>query len=110
MLATLFALVALVVIGMISWSVVRGIPGIGLCAAVGAAAGALLRGPGSRAARVKGGLVGGLVAGYFAVASAERYPPGTIEWALNGSALAASFALPIAAIAGGVTELSPRRD
>ncbi len=45
-IATSVALVVYVVIGLISWAAVRGYEGICLCAAMGLAAGVVLRGPG----------------------------------------------------------------
>ena len=103
-LATVIALATLVVIGLISWPVARGVPGIALTAAVGATAGALLRGLGSRPARVGGGLVGGLVAAFFAIAWAEQDVPGSLLWAVHGSALGALCSLPVAAIVATLTE------
>jgi hypothetical protein len=102
MVATTIGLAAYVVIGVVSWSAVRGFQGIGLCGVLGAAAGAALSGPGSRVARVLGGGIGGVVAGYFALASGEVYPPGTMRWALSGGAFGALFGLPVAAIVGGL--------
>jgi hypothetical protein len=106
-LATTVAIVTLVIVGVISWPVARGIQGIGISAAAGAAVGWVLRGPGSRAARLNGGLAGGVVAGYFLVASSEIFPPGTREWAYKGGANGALFSLPIAAIAAVLTEIFP---
>jgi hypothetical protein len=70
-IATTIALAAFVVIGLISWAAVRGLQGVGICGTLAAAAGAALWGPGSRRARVFGGAIGGVVAGYFAVASSN---------------------------------------
>ena len=64
--------------------------------------GAALTGPGPRLARVLGGGMGGAVAGYFAVSSAELVYPATAQWAYIGGAFAALFALPVAAVAGGL--------
>jgi hypothetical protein len=104
MLATAIGLVFLLALGMISWTAACGLPGILLTATVGAAAGALLPGPGSRSARVAGGLVGGLVGAYFAIASGEGLPSGTIYWAVHGGAFAAVLALPIAAVVAVMSE------
>jgi hypothetical protein len=105
LVATSVALFAFVVIGIIAWAAVRGLQGVGICGAFGAAVGAILRTPRSRLARVLGGGVGGVVAGYFAVASAEAFPPGTAAWAYVGATYAALFALPAAAFVGGLIGL-----
>src|SRR5262245_10421585 len=105
MIATALRLAAYVVIGVLSLAAARGLQGIGICGALGAAAGAALSGPGSRLARILGGGIGGVVAGYFTVASGEVFPPGTIQWALSGGAYGALFGLPVAALVGGLIGL-----
>jgi hypothetical protein len=108
MVATSIALAAFVAIGSISWAAVRGLQGVVICGALGAAAGAALSGPGSRLARVLGGAIGGAIGGFFALASAELIPPGTAQWALSGGGYAALFALPAAAFIGGLMRLLRR--
>ena len=108
MIATAIGLAAYVVIGVLSLAAARGLQGICICSALGAAAGAALRGPGSRLARVLGGGIGGVVAGYFTVASGEVFPPGTMQWALSGGAYGALFGLPAAALVGGLIGLIRR--
>jgi hypothetical protein len=105
MLATAFALGYIVLAGMLFWSAIRGFLGVAICGALGAAMGACLRRPGSRLARVVGGGVGGTVAGLFAIAAAEMFPPATIKWACAGGASGALFGLPVAAIVGGLVGL-----
>jgi hypothetical protein len=108
-IATAVALAVFVAIGVISWDAVRGFQGVGICGALGAAAGTALSSPRSRLARVLGGGIGGVVTAYFALASGEMLPPGTAQWALGGAAYAALFALPVAAIMGGIIgSLDPR--
>jgi hypothetical protein len=104
-LATLLGLVAYVVIGMIARPLAVGVQGIGLCAALGAAAGAALQGLGSRKPRIACGFLGGLVGGYFTVFSGEAYPPGTIDWAVKGGAIGAAFALPVVLVMAVLIEL-----
>jgi hypothetical protein len=103
--ATAVGLAALVVMGVISWDAVIGFQGVCICGALGAAAGAALGRLGPRAARIIGGGIGGFVAGYFAVASAELLPPGTLQWALGGGGYAALFALPVTMLVGGIIGL-----
>jgi hypothetical protein len=109
MAATSMAICAVAIMGLFAWPVLAGIPGIALAVAVGAAAGAAFPRPAPRIARVVTGGLGGLVAGYFALASAEVVTPGTLAWALAASGYAALFALPVAAIVGGVTGLVASR-
>jgi hypothetical protein len=104
-IATASGLAAFVAIGVNSWDAARGLQGIGICGALGAAVGAVLSGPGVRLARVLGGGIGGVVAGYFALASGEVLPPGTMQWALGAGAYAALFALPVAGLVGGLSGL-----
>jgi hypothetical protein len=104
-ITTSIALVTFIVIGTSPWAAVRGYQGVGICAALGAVAGAALKGPGARLARVLGGGLGGAVAGYFAVAAGEVFPPGTAQWVLGGGAYGALFGLPLAALVGGLIGL-----
>jgi hypothetical protein len=104
-IATALALAAFVAIGVCPWGTVTGLEGVGLCGALGAGAGAVLSGPGSRLARILGGGIGGIVAGYFALASGEMLPLGTARWALTAGAYAALFALPLASFVGGLIAL-----
>jgi hypothetical protein len=86
MIATSVALVVFVVIGNFSWATVRGYQGIGICGALAAVVGIAPRAAGSRLARVLGGGIGGAVAGYFAVAAGELFPPRTVQWVIAGAA------------------------
>jgi len=103
-IATVAALSAFGAIGIVVPGVV-GLQGVALSGALGAAVGAAMRGPGSSAARVVGGGIGALVAGYFAVASGEQFLPGTMQWAYAGLTFAAVFAVPTAALVGGLIGL-----
>jgi hypothetical protein len=102
-IATAVGLAAFVVIRILSWDTVTGFQGIGICGALGAAAGVVWGGPGSWPARVLGGGIGGIVAGYFALAFGEVMAPGSLQWALSGAAYAALFALPMATLVGSMT-------
>jgi len=42
--------------------------------------------------------IGGMVACYFAIATAELLPPGRIEWIWKGGLYGAMFGIPIAAV------------
>ena len=116
-LATLLALVAYVVIGMIAGPVAVGLPGLLVCAFLGATAGVGLRGLGSRGARITSGFLGGLVGSYFIQASVEALPWGTLDWAVKGGAFGAAISLPVAFVTAALIELglivlsrSSRRD
>jgi hypothetical protein len=78
-IATAVALAALVVLGIISWDAVAGFQGVCISGALGVAAGAALGRLGPRAARILGGGIGAVIAGYFALASGEILPPGTLQ-------------------------------
>ena len=115
--ATLLAMVTYVVIGMIAGPIAVGLAGLGVCAALGAAAGVGLRGLGSRGARTTSGFFGVHVGSYFIQASVESYPWGTLDWAIKGGARGAAFSLPVAFVTAAVGDLGlialswvPRRD
>src|SRR3954469_9019354 len=104
-LATSGALVVFVVIGLISWTAIAGYHAVAISGALGAAAGALLRGPGSRSARVLGGGMGGGLAGLAALSMGEMFPPATMQLALGGTGYGALLGLPVAALVGGFVGL-----
>ena len=51
----------------------------------------------SRASLVASG-IGAMIACYFAAATAELLPPGSVEWMLKGGLYGACFGLPVAAL------------
>jgi hypothetical protein len=101
--AALAGLAAVLVVGSLAWSAVRGLNGVVIAAIVGALMGAALRGLGDWPARALGGTVGGAVSGYFAVAAAEGNLLGSAEWVVNGGLFGAGFGLPVAAVAAVTT-------
>jgi hypothetical protein len=105
MIATSVALAVLLVAGITFRGAVIGPQGVGICGVLGAVVGAVLRRPGSKLARVLGGGMGGVVAGWFAVSAVELLPPATMQWAYSGGAFAALCALPVAAVVGGLIGL-----
>lgn len=110
--SALVAIVIVVVIGMVAWETVVGFKGALCTALFGGALGAALRRCGYSLARALGGLFGGAVGGFFAIAAAEQAVPGSTAWAIHGTLLGAAFGVPtallIASVVGTVVHLAWR--
>ena len=113
MIAALSGLAAVVVVGFLAFGAVRGFNGALIAGVVGALVGGLIRGFGDCPVRSLAGAVGGAVGGYFAVAAAEQFAPGSWEWAVYGGPYAALFGVSVAVVlavtAGSVVGLFRRR-
>jgi hypothetical protein len=100
--ATLVAIVGVVAIGMVAWVTVVGIKGSLFAALFGGTLGAALRRHGNWLARFLGGLFGGAIGGFFAIAAAEQALPGSTAWAIRGVFLGAAFGVPTAVLIASV--------
>ena len=98
--ATVSGLCVVLFIGLLAWPLVRGLPGILLGAAAGAATAAVVRSLSQWPASVLAGACGSLVASYFAIASAEVMDPGTLEWVIKGGVFGGAFGVPVGAVLG----------
>jgi len=99
-LATVSGLFAVLFTGLVAWPLARGVSGVLLGAAVGAATAAVMRAVSQWPASVIAGACGSLVASYFAIASAEVVDPGTLEWVMQGGMYGSAFGVPVGAVLG----------
>ena len=83
----------------------RGVPGGWHLRRSGAAAGGALGRLGPRAARI----IGGVVAGYLALASGEMLPPGTMQWCAMGAVIPARLRFPWRCWWGASSDCSTQR-
>ena len=102
--SALAGLLVVIVTGMVSWSLGSGIVGIVIGMTFGGVAASLLRRLTQWPASVLAGCIGGGVASYAAIATAEVLPPGSAEWATKGGFYGAS----IGGLVGGVLGLLAR--
>ena len=107
--ATLVGLVSVLMAGQVSWPLARGISGIaiGMLVAlfIAIAIRTSLRWPTS----VLASIVGAMVASFCAIASAEVYPPGSIEWMWKGGLYGAAFGIPVALLLSPIALIRPTR-
>jgi len=96
--ATLFGLIAVLLVGLVSWSLAKGMSGIAIGTVVSVLVAVLLRWTAKWPTSIIASGIGGMVACYFAIATAELLPPGSIEWMWKGGLYGAMFGIPIAAI------------
>lgn len=96
--ATLFGLAAVLVLGCASWPLVRGVPGIAIGLLVATLFASLARVRFHWPISIVASGVGATVACYFAIATAELIPPGSIQWMWQGGLYGAMFGVPTAAI------------
>jgi hypothetical protein len=111
--ATLVAIVAVVMTGVIAWELVVGVKGALFAGMLGGALGLALLRHGHWLPRALGGILGSAVGGYFVIAAAEQAVPGSSTWAVRGGLLGTAFGIPtavlVASTAGMVVQLT-RRD
>ncbi len=101
-LATAIGLAAVLVIGRLSWAVGAGISGILIGSLTAGLLALLLRFRFAVATSVLATSLGAAVASFFAIASAERLPPGSAEWMLKGGLYGVCFGLPVALFLGPI--------
>lgn len=107
--ATAFGLVAVLLLGLVSWSLARGVTGIFIGTVVSAMAAALLRWQARWPISIIASGLGAVVACYFAIATAELLPPGSFEWMWKGGLYGAMFGIPVAAVLSPLGLLGVRR-
>ncbi len=99
-LVSWLGVLAMVLVGVVAWPVVRGVNGLLLSAASGLIGAVLLRSRlGWRVSRIAGFLGAG-VAGFAALASAEVWEPGSWEWALKGGLYGGGVGVFVGALLG----------
>jgi len=94
--STGFGLLALLLAGVLSWPLVRGVPGM-LIGIVGATLGAaILKIIFHESPSVTAAGLGAVLASYVALATAEVVPAGSLEWALKGGLFGAAIGVSLA--------------
>ncbi len=94
--STGFGLLGLLLVGALSWPLVRGVPGI-LIGIVGATlCAAILKFIFHESPSVTAAGLGAVLASYVALATAEVVPAGSLEWALKGGLFGAAIGVSLA--------------
>ncbi|MCM2370306.1 hypothetical protein [Aporhodopirellula aestuarii] len=97
-LATICGLSTTLLLGLVSWSLVKGVPGIAIGMFVGVLVASWLRWKSDWPVSIFASGLGAAVACYGAIATAELLPPGSIDWMWKGGLYGAAFGITIAAI------------
>lgn len=96
--ATLIGLVTVLMLGLVSWSLAKGVTGIACGTFVSVLVAVLLRWKADWPTSIVASGVGAMVACFFAISTAEVFPPGSIQWMWKGGLYGAAFGVPIAAV------------
>lgn len=108
--ATAFGLLAVLLLGLASWSLGGGVTGIAIGTAVSVLIAVLLRWKADWPISIMASGFGAMVACYFTIATAELLAPGSIDWMWKGGLYGAMFGIPVAAILSPLGLLRTRRD
>ena len=98
MLATVIGLLAMLLVGLLSWPLARGVNGIAIGLIASTVFALLLRKKADWPISILVSGIGAMVACYFAISTAEILPPGSVQWMLKGGLYGAAFGVPVAAI------------
>ncbi len=100
--ATAIGLLVVLAVGYLSWPMVKGAPGIAIGTAVAALVAIGMRSRLESPPSIVASAIGSTVACFFAIASAEMLPPGSVQWMLKGGIYGACFGIPVALILGPI--------
>ncbi|WP_442510225.1 hypothetical protein SH528x_001835 [Novipirellula sp. SH528] len=100
--ATAIGLFVVLLLGNLSWPIVRGVPGIAIGTLVAAMVAYGMRSGFEPPPSMIASGIGAMVASFFAIASAEMLPPGSVQWMLKGGIYGACFGIPVALILGPI--------
>lgn len=107
--ATVFGLVTILLLGLVSWSLARGVPGIAIGTVVSVLVAVLLRSKSELPISIIASGFGAMVACFCAISTAELLPPGSIEWMWKGGLYGAMFGIPVAAVLSPLALFGKRR-
>jgi|TARA_B110000495_G_C23004497_1_gene593236 hypothetical protein len=96
--ATGFSLLAVLLVGLASWPLAKGVTGIAIGAGFSVLIAVLLHWKANWPTSIIASGFGATVACFFAIASAELFPPGSFEWMWKGGLYGAMFGIPIAIV------------
>lgn len=97
-IATILGLVAVLLVGLASWPLARGVTGIAIGTGFSVLVAVLFRWKANWPTSISASGFGAMVACYFAIATAELLPPRSIEWMWKGGLYGAMFGIPVAAV------------
>lgn len=107
-LSSFLGLLIVLAVGMVWWEVARGLPGVFSGAALSGGIALMFRKRMQVVASVIASGIGGAVACFLAISTAELLPPSTAEWALKGGAYGAAVGIPISLVMGFLGLLESR--
>ena len=99
-LASLLGMVVMLLVGVISWEMARGINGLLLAALSGAGAALLMRWRLGWPVSVIAGFVGAALAAFAAISTGEVWEPGSLEWAVKGGLYGGILAVVMGSLLG----------
>lgn len=109
MLATVIGLAVVVLTSLVSKALALGAPGIVLGLVVSVLAAWLMRAKAAWPLSLIASGIGGMVACYFAICTAETMPHGSIQWMWQGGLYGAAFGCPVAALLSPLALLGRRQ-
>ena len=104
-IATIVGLFSMLLVGIASWPLARGTTGIVIGIGVSVLVAVLMRWKAKWPTSILASGFGAMVACFFAIASAEMLPPGSIQWMWKGGLYGAMFGIPISIVLSPLTLL-----
>ncbi len=98
MLATTIGLSTMLLVGLLSWPLARGVSGIAIGLSASIVFALLLHKKAIWPVSIVASGIGAIVACFFAISTAEILPPGSTQWVFKGGLYGAAFGVPVAAI------------
>ncbi|WP_186776533.1 hypothetical protein [Rubripirellula reticaptiva] len=109
MLATTIGLAVVLLTGLASWPLARGLPGIAIGLNVSVLFACLMRWKAGWPISLIASGIGAVVACFFAISTAEVLPPGSIRWMWQGGLYGAAFGIPAAVLLSPLALLEQRQ-
>ncbi|GAA5509745.1 hypothetical protein [Novipirellula caenicola] len=98
--ATTIGLFVVLLVGYLSWPIARGVSGIGIGTGVAAMVAWGMHARVTSPPSIIASGIAAMVACFFAIASAEVLPAGSVQWMVQGGIYGACFGIPVALILG----------
>ena len=95
-ISTALGLFTMLAAGTLSWSLVKGVPGIAIGVFGSTASAILLQKQFGNGVSITAAGIAAMIASYAALACAEVVPAGTVDWAITGALYGASIGVPLA--------------
>lgn len=107
--ATIFSLLAVLLVGLASWPLAKGVTGIAIGAGLSVLIAVLLHWKANWPISIIASGFGATVACFFAIASAEMFSPGSFEWMWKGGLYGAMFGIPTAIVFSALALLGTKQ-